>query len=125
MRRWGIIFTGSWEIESEMEVCRLEFYREMSSGTTPVQEGKPLELGRLFRVKAEPLYSALTGPWIQVIPWEKPSLWPRAVSGERLGCDLSPVNFPTAAETRSGFTLKQDLGSTYPIHYRSRLLDNK
>lgn len=38
------------------------FLGKCPQGPTPVQEGKPLELGRLFRVKAEPLYSVLTSP---------------------------------------------------------------
>ena len=38
IEKTGIVVTGSWDIDSEMEVCRPEFYWEMPSGTTPVQE---------------------------------------------------------------------------------------
>ena len=34
----GIVLTGSWDMDSEMEVWRLELCWEMPSETTPVQE---------------------------------------------------------------------------------------
>lgn len=37
IEKTGIVVTGSWDIDSETEVCRPDFYWEMPSGTTPVQ----------------------------------------------------------------------------------------
>ena len=141
----GIVLTGPWDTDSEMEVWRLEFCWEMPSETTPVQEWKWQEdIKGEIQLKCRRhsslscthrrLWSweglsewrlslcgpALTSFWMWSVPWENASLWTRATPGRGLSCDPSPVSFQTTEEM-SVSILKQDPGSIayHPLQWSS------